>query len=320
MGLTRSDVEWCYQTLLARAPESDALIEHLINDIGDWRNLVQRLVDSAEFKDRMTNEALVASRRMPDIDGFSYSDDFKSADAILGLLRPLRPYSVARYEKIRVGGQYDGGYVMVDDFAGLQGAYSLGINNDVAWDLAMAKRGIDIYQYDHTIAALPEENKHFHWKKIGIAERTDLDNDLAALADLMRLNGHTASSDLILKCDIEGAEWGMFATMPEWAFRTFRQIVVEIHGINWVNNAPHLANMQAAIANLTRHHKLVHVHANNNAAYSIVGGVPIPAALELTLVRADRYELSPSTETFPTALDAACFSGRVDYALGAFTF
>ena len=80
------------------------------------------------------------------------------------------------------------------------------------------------------------------------------------------------------------------------------------------------AKVERAISNLAAGHSLIHVHANNNAGYAIVGAVPIPAVLELSFVRSADYRLRPSTETFPTRLDAACTSARADFQLGTFRF
>lgn len=44
----------------------------------------------------------------------------------------MEPYELVGFEKIRVGRNNDGGYVMVDDFDGIEAAYSIGINDDVS--------------------------------------------------------------------------------------------------------------------------------------------------------------------------------------------
>jgi hypothetical protein len=73
----------------------------------------------------------------------------------LSVLRPLRPHRVDGLDKVRLGRFFDGGYVMLDAFDGVLAAYSLGINDDVSWDLDMAARGVPVFQYDHTIEAPP---------------------------------------------------------------------------------------------------------------------------------------------------------------------
>ena len=42
---------------------------------------------------------------------------------------------VVDYDYVRVGREYDGGYVMVNDFKDVKNAYSCGINDDVSWDI-----------------------------------------------------------------------------------------------------------------------------------------------------------------------------------------
>ena len=66
----------------------------------------------------------------------------------------------------RVGRDFDGGYVMLDDFSSqkFDAAYSFGINDDVSWDEAMAALGMDIFMYDHTIEKLPKQGKKSPWR------------------------------------------------------------------------------------------------------------------------------------------------------------
>ena len=39
----------------------------------------------------------------------------------------------------------DGGYVMLDDFAGVTAALSFGIDVNCSWDMQIAERGINVY-------------------------------------------------------------------------------------------------------------------------------------------------------------------------------
>lgn len=42
---------------------------------------------------------------------------------------------VANLNYIRVGRDFDGGYVMADDFSGVKNVYSCGVDHDVSWDI-----------------------------------------------------------------------------------------------------------------------------------------------------------------------------------------
>lgn len=254
------------------------------------------------------------------IDGFTYSDDAGTNAVVLSILKMLRPHRAKGVEKVRIGADGDGGYVMLSDISACQAAYSLGINNDVSWDLQIAERGIPVFQYDHTIDALPMQHPLFHWKRVGVGEdRPEI--PLVPLNRLVQENGHLHSDDdLILKCDIEGHEWRMLADAPDALLRKFRQIVIECHGFSHLDQPANAAIMPLGIAALTRHHRVIHVHGNNNSAYAIVGSVPVPATLEISLARCSSYDLEISNEIFPTELDRPCWSGRADYALGCFAF
>lgn len=238
----------------------------------------------------------------------------------LSVLQMLRPHKVAESKKVRVGRFFDGGYVMLDDFDGVKAAYSLGINDDVSWDKDIALRGIPIYQYDHTIDALPEEDDLFHWRKLGIGSRYDTDPALQTLEKLIIENGHETEQELILKCDIESAEWMLLRETSASVLRQFRQIVLEIHGLQMAAEHDHAENVRRAIFNLTAHHRVVHIHGNNFADWCVVGGMAVPAVLEVTLARLDQGKFSVSDEVFPTSLDMPCWSEAADYHLGKFEY
>jgi hypothetical protein len=69
----------------------------------------------------------------------------------------LKPMDVVSGEMIRVGSDFDGGYIMLNKHLDNALAYSLGIGDDVSWDLALARRGTKVFQFDHTIPHFPLE-------------------------------------------------------------------------------------------------------------------------------------------------------------------
>ena len=253
------------------------------------------------------------------IGGFEYDDSITTQRSVLSVLKLLRPASVVGHRMIRIGRIYDGGYVMIDDFAGCDAAYSFGISNEVSWDRQMADYGLDIYQYDHTIDQLPEQHSRFKWHKIGIAAEPDSESRLDTLANLVAANGH-ADADLILKCDIEGFEYEMFASTPSGVLNRFRQIVVEMHNFERLTDLNYAKMVFDALSNLSLTHQVVHVHANNHCGYAILGATPVPSVLEFTFARKTNYQFRTCVTTFPTELDAPCYPLRADYSLGTFAF
>ncbi len=307
-SVTANDVVWCFANILGRHPHSVAETNHFLESCSDFRDLVSKIVATSEC----------VTRRTTSTDCFVYDDSVGVQRTVLAILKHLEPMRAIDYQKIRIGKECDGGYVMLNDFGSIAAAYSIGICDEVSWDLAMAERGIEVFQYDHTINALPLQHTRFHWMKKGLGASATA--DFETLPRLLEMNGHQGRNDLLLKCDIEGCEWDVLANLPPECLRHFKQIVLEIHYLERLTNPDFALLVERAIAVLTADHRVIHVHANNHRPYSIVGGVPLPSVLELTLVRTHDVHLEKTDEVFPSPTDTPCYRGRSDFCLGLFRF
>ena len=128
---------------------------------------------------------------------------------VLEVLRMLEPMRVEGFEKIRVGAAGDGGYVQISDLDGITQALSFGIADEDSWDLAMAQAGVPVQQLDHSVERAPSTHPllTFHRKMIG----TQSSAESATLAELVAAYSKGGAPDIILKIDIEGCEWEVFA-------------------------------------------------------------------------------------------------------------
>ena len=192
---------------------------------------------------------------------------------------------------VRVGKDNDGGYIMPDDisnFAERGGglAYSFGISDDVSWDRDIASRGYDVFMYDHTIDGLPEENPRFHWQKLGLSDSGRDEAKLKTLDTLIKQNHHENQRDIILKIDVEGAEWGFLENVSSETLGKFRQIVIEFHGINDPKNVDRIPR---ALRKLNATHQLVHLHGQTHGYYVSLGEKIFCNQLEASYVRKDSY-------------------------------
>ena len=230
----------------------------------------------------------------------------------------LMPVAAEGHRKIRVGNQFDGGYVMVDDWAGILGAVSIGIGDNDVWDREILDRGIPVAQYDHTIDRPVTMSRGMTWHRVGIGA-TDT-GELRTLRSIIHLAGFPEVGDLILKLDAEAAEWDALETDDAAPLERFRQLVVEFHWFDRIIDDAWFATAERTIARISRSHAPIHVHANNGVGMALLGGVCFPRVLEVTFARRDAYTMRECQETFPTALDAPCHSGRPDHFLGAFRF
>lgn len=231
-------------------------------------------------------------------------------DALHGL---LKINSVDGFGLARIGREHDGGYIMLDDFPGGV-AYSFGISNDVSWDKDMASRGYDVFMYDHTIDGLPEENPRFHWSKLGIGDGVSHDEMLKTLEELISMNHHEDKRDMILKMDVEGAEWGFLESVKPETLAQFSQIVFEIHGM--INPADP-ERVLRLLRKINETHQLVHLHANNVGNYVTTGGKNFPALFEVSYVLRDKYKFSEDYDVnLPLKIDMPNVTGWPEIPLG----
>lgn len=223
-------------------------------------------------------------------------------------------FGVDGYQLIRVGGKHDGGYIMLDDFERVQLAYSFGISDDVTWDEDIANRGINVFMYDHTIADLPMKKQQFHFFRKGIAETDKPDEQLYSLKTFICENGHEKEKHLILKMDIEGAEWNVIEEMESYILKMFDQIVLELHGMIIMDYAP---KIKKVLNKLNRTHAAIHVHGNNyGTALSYSLGM-MPDSLEVTYVNRNVYSVKEIEDVdLPIMVDERCYRERDEFYLG----
>jgi len=148
------------------------------------------------------------------------------------LLKQLIPYDVKGFgEKIRLGNQGDGGYVLPKEIIPfIDVLYTYGVGNDISFEKDMITyKDIPVRFYDHTVIGLPEKNEKFIFKREGIAGSKygsfdTFENHLQEHGDKKR--------KILLKMDIEGSEWETLAPIIDGFHRNIVAIVVEIHGLD----------------------------------------------------------------------------------------
>jgi hypothetical protein len=234
---------------------------------------------------------------------------------VLAAMRLLAPWDVRDRGFRRLGREFDGGYVMVDDFSMVQAVVSCGIESEVSWDREMAELGFDVHQYDHTVGGPPEPNSRFMFHKLAI-RASDAEEGITIRGIVAGLGRKAKGA--ILKLDIERSEWPVLEAVDEKTLMTFSQILVEFHEMHYM--PIFMEKAEAAFQKLARHFFVAHLHANNHEdAYSI-GGVIVPRVLEVTFANRAWFEPVPLTRTFPTDLDRRNDPRRPELHLGRFAY
>ena len=160
-----------------------------------------------------------------------------------------------------------------------------------------------VFMYDNTINSLPYEHKNYIWKKEGICGENEIGktNELKALSEILKDNGHENENNMILKMDVEGAEWDVFSTFDADELDRFNQIMLELHWFLDLNNKERILK---SLNNLNKNHQIVHVHGNSFGVAIPMNGYNMPDIIEATWVRKKGRKFIYSNRFFPTNLDA----------------
>ena len=196
-------------------------------------------------------------------------------------------------------------------------AYSFGINDDVSWDLDMAQHGYDIFMYDPPVDTLPAESDKFHFFKEGVFGVEVPEKSLHTLDYFIKRNGHENKSNMILKMDVEGAEWSFLSTVTSETLNQFDQMVFEFHDLTEPKDQSVMNATLACINKINRTHSLVHLHGNSCGVSLILDDkILFPDTLELTYVKTSNYELVDDENIYlPISLDRPC-NGYNEIPLG----
>lgn len=181
--------------------------------------------------------------------------------------------------KIRIGANKDGGYVICK----MEGEYDCYISCGVANEASFDRDFLNLYPYlnknnsfsfDGTIKDYPYNyTKDITFIKKNIADFND--------------DKHTNLDDLInkyesifLSIDIEGSEYPWILSLDNNKLQKFKQICIEFHGLNDDTWRTKCNDKMKCLEKLNQTHYIVHAHGNNHSG--IKDG--IPDVLELTYV------------------------------------
>lgn len=233
---------------------------------------------------------------------------------VMSLLNPKKPKGM---NKIRIGEQYDGGYVFIEDLLkGGKVAYSIGIGKTVKFEEAIETYGHHIWMYDHTVDGSRFATPNRTIQKIGIGPKDK--GELQTLKTMIANNNHSNEDNMLLQMDCEGAEWDVFASMNPDDLKGFSQLCVEMHWfVSYFSRADTTNLIETALSNLRKNFTPVHVHANNwSGFYKTRNKPPVAETFEVTWVRNDLVEWDESEEVYPTEFDSPCNATRYEIELG----
>ena len=189
------------------------------------------------------------------------------------LFKELQPVKLANCELKRFGEKNDGGYLLCGNLlGGIGGAYSYGISGYDGWGCDVSREfAVPVHQYDCFDLKRPVcagGRTAFHEECIG-PERATIDGRMFDnLESQFAKNGDLAKR-LVVKMDVEGAEWDTLLRTPDAVLQRIDQLTIELHGIGDAER------IMAVVGKLKRVFYIANLHFNN---FTCRGGIaPFPA-------------------------------------------
>jgi hypothetical protein len=211
-------------------------------------------------------------------------------DTLYQLLKPVR---LTNCEVERFGEANDGGYLLCANLLkDVQAGYSYGINGYDQWGCDVStRRQVPVHQYDCFVTTRPVcsgGNTIFHEECVGDSAFKEEGRLFDTMQSQVTKNGDGAKR-IVLKIDVEGAEWGAFLTAPDELLARIDQIAVEFHGI-------HDRKSVAAVRRLKQFFEVAHIHYNNATCFG--GMKPFPSwAYEVLFVNKRLAVVDPAAKT-----------------------
>jgi hypothetical protein len=178
------------------------------------------------------------------------------------LLEELRPVALKNCTIRRFGSEFDGGYLLCENLLeAVESAYSYGIDLEDNWGCEVSNLlRVPVHQYDCFTPHRPQCTGGqfvFHNECVGPATKTEEGRVFDTLTGQIARNGD-AQKHLLVKIDIEGAEWESLMATPDEVLDRIDQMPMELHGV-------HEERFLEVLRRLKEKFYIVSVHFNNRA-------------------------------------------------------
>jgi hypothetical protein len=180
----------------------------------------------------------------------------------------------------RFGSENDGGYLLFNEIGLNTDLLSFGIGDNLDFEDGIAPQVNRILAFDGSIDKLPKFVLGLEFRNKYVGVRTS--NSTVAISEIIP---EMKSERLILKIDIEGAEWKVIGQLSDAHLERFDQIVGEFHGLSSMQRNEELVEKIHVLERLHSKFTLINSHPNNWSPYRVIKGVPMPDAVELTFLR-----------------------------------
>lgn len=177
----------------------------------------------------------------------------------------LQPIEIPNCQLERFGEPHDGGYLVCANLLGsVKAVYSYGISGYDKWGCDMARRlNVRTHQYDCFDLTRPQcagGVTVFHAECIGPSRSTDEAGHVFDTFENQFARNGDGANHVVVKIDVEGAEWQTFLETPPAVFERIDQLIVEFHGVK-------REHYVTAVRRLKQFFVVGNLHMNNYACW-----------------------------------------------------
>lgn len=210
------------------------------------------------------------------------------------------------YQKMRLGKDNDGGYVIIDipDIK-YDILISGGIDNDISFEEDFCKKyHTKCIAFDGTIDTIDNiDNTKFKNKDIELIKKNiNINNNLDYLLK--------SYSNIFIKMDIEGSEFEWIRSIDKNNFNNIIQMVIEFHYPSEKDSD--------VFKKINENFLLVHFHSNNFCGYRSYNEIIIPNVFECTYINKKYIQMnniSLNNQVLPTKYDMKNIPEYDDYII-----
>ncbi len=236
-------------------------------------------------------------------------DPVAEADAALvEFCKFILPVTCNEMIKVRMGDKHDGGYVLLAD-PNAVGVISIGVGMNTSWDQAMASQGLAVHMFDHTIRHPPRTGAGCTFHRLGLGHVST--GSLRSIDEIIRISDLEDAGPVILKIDVEGAEW---EALRDVDFTRFSQVLIELHDLADLAT-PRATQMLKIMEGISRTHVPVNVHANNYSRIVRFDSYWFPDVIEVSFANKSLLGKPISWSMPDDPLNSACDPRVPDIAL-----
>ncbi|WP_339925656.1 FkbM family methyltransferase [uncultured Cyclobacterium sp.] len=230
-----------------------------------------------------------------------------SKEKMLEFLKKIYPKKT-KHDFIRMGANFDGGYLVPDNLSEIGACYSPGVSDISEFEKDCINRGMKVYMADKTVSKPNLKGNKFHFlkKHIGCINS----EEFITIDKWVIKTSKKSDTDFLLQMDIEGFEYASIINISEKLLNKFRIIIIEFHSLESIWHPHFFSIIEVAFSKLLVNHSVVHIHPNNSYGSIVKNDIKIPKIIEVTFLRKDSGVLEEYQTKFPHPLDKDNIKGK----------